>query len=100
MEVFCKLTVLHLPGSLKLDKLPGATFFAEHIKLLPGKLVNEERGQNFQKFPCRTHQYLPRGLKRGKESKIFKKSLAKHIKILPGSLKSRKSGQFFSKIFL
>jgi len=25
MEVFCKLTVLHLPGSLKLDKLPGAT---------------------------------------------------------------------------
>jgi len=44
---------------LKLDKLPGANNFAEHIKILPVKLEIEERGQNFQKFSCRAHQYLP-----------------------------------------
>jgi len=38
-----------------------------------------KRGQNLQKFSCRTHQYLPGGLKRGKESKIAKRfSCRKH----------------------
>jgi len=37
-----------------------------------------ERDQNFQRFSSRT-SIFPGGLKRGKESKIFKKFLAEHI---------------------
>jgi len=36
---------------LKLDK-------SEQIKIFARKLENEERGKNFQKLSCRTHQYL------------------------------------------
>jgi len=62
---------------LKLDKLPGGKSFCRTPKTFARKLENEEKGgQNFQKFSCRTQQYLP------------------------GSLKGRKLGQIFSKIFL
>jgi len=53
MEVFWKLTVLHLPGSLKLNKLPEAKSFFRTFKDLARKLENEERSQSFQKFSCR-----------------------------------------------
>jgi len=46
MKVFCKLTVLHLPESLKLDKLPGAKQFCRTHKIFARKLENRGRGQN------------------------------------------------------
>jgi len=53
MEVFCKLTVLHLPGNLNYISCHKQNNFAEHIKillwsLLPGGL--KRRKKRFSKF--------------------------------------------------
>jgi len=94
VEVFCKLTVLHLPGSLNKELiilqntkiLPGSLkmrkgveIFLQNTSLFARKHKKGKRVKDFKKFCCRTHQYLPRGIKRGKESKIFKNFVVEHI---------------------
>jgi len=66
---------------LKLDKL----------------LESEERGENFQKFSCRAHQYFSGGLKKGKYLQTF--SCRTHV-IFARKPKKKKIRSNFTKIFL
>jgi len=52
MEVFCELTVLHLPGSLNLISCQELNNFAEHIKILTGSLKMRKGVKIFRGFPA------------------------------------------------
>jgi len=50
MEVFCKLTVLYLSGSLNLRSFQELNSFAEHIKILPGSFKMRKGVKIFRNF--------------------------------------------------